>query len=154
MQKLLRLFVIFLFVLPTFGFAQLAETLADPSTNKEGKKNFWFVPEVMAERRKNRALKHIYDKSDNDPAKKQAWKTQEKILTNMYKKYKKKDREGELSKVATPKDMARIAKYAKSGPTKEIALVKNAQNQITPVSKTGHGPKQKPCHYVLKKRSP
>ena len=88
--------------------------------------NFWYVPEIWKERQKNRALKHIYDNSNNDPAKKQAWKKQESYLTHLCKKYKAAERKGNLDKVITPKDMAKLTKYAKNGNPKELALIKNS----------------------------
>ena len=75
--------------------------------------NYWYVPEVWAERQKNRTLKHIYENSNYDPIKKKAWKDQEKKLTNLCKKYKNAERKGQLDKVVTQKDMAKLTKYAK-----------------------------------------
>ena len=50
------------------------------------KKNLWFDKDLTAERKKHRALKHIYEHSNNDPAKKAAWKKQEQKLTHLYNK--------------------------------------------------------------------
>ena len=79
------------------------------------KVNLWFDKDLTAERRKFRALKHIYEHSQNDPAKKMAWKKQEQHLTNLYKKAKKKEKEGSLNCIIDQEDMARLTKFAKVG---------------------------------------
>ena len=81
------------------------------------------IPEVKEAQQKFRALKHQYDNARNDPAKRQAWKKQEGILNATYKKYRSKDKKDDLTQVTDTKDMAKLTKFAKSGPLKEIGLV-------------------------------
>lgn len=47
----------------------------------------------------------------------------------MYKKYRAKDKKDDLTRVTNAKDMAKITKFAKTGPLKEIGLVKNKQGK-------------------------
>ena len=64
--------------------------------------NLWFVEGLVSERKKHRALKHIYEHSKNDPAKREAWKNQERKLTALYKKAKKEEKEGSSNKIVSP----------------------------------------------------
>ena len=65
----------------------------------------------------------------NDPAKRQAWKDQEKKLTNLCKKARKDMKEGNSNKIVTPEEMAKLTKFAKNGCSKEISLVKDANGK-------------------------
>ena len=91
--------------------------------------NFWFVPEIKEAQQKNRALKHIYDDSGNNPKKRQEWKKQEAHLTHLCKKHRSAERKGNLDKIVSQGDMAKLTKFAKNGTNREIALIKNADNK-------------------------
>ena len=69
-------------------------------------------------------LKHIYEKSKNDPNKRRAWKSQQDKYNNTYRDYRKKENRGELDRINNTEDMSRLVKYAKQGQSREVALVK------------------------------
>ena len=80
--------------------------------------------EVRAAKKKFRIAEHAYEKSKNDPAKREAWKKEESALNKLYKKHRKIEKQGALDLVINQEDMSRIVKFAKTGPLTEIGLVK------------------------------
>lgn len=89
--------------------------------------NLWFDKDLREEKKKHRTLKHLYTNSGNDPAKRVAWKKQEQRLTTLYQKARKEKKEGNSCKITTQEDIAKLNKYAKSGPRREVALIKNPE---------------------------
>ena len=81
---------------------KLKQAYTDNSTEYEVKghpePNFWFIQKIKEAQQKNRALKHVYDNSKNDPKKRQAWKKQESLLTHLCKKHRTAERKGNLTK--------------------------------------------------------
>ena len=70
------------------------------------------------------------EKAKHDMQKRQRWKDQETKLTGLHKKYKSDDRKGNLDSIVTQEDMAKLAKFAKNGRTREIAMIKDKAGNL------------------------
>ena len=92
--------------------------------------NLWYIKELSAEKKKFRILKHAYEHAKHYMAKRTAWKDQEAKLTAMTNKARTDEKQGRSEKIVTPADIAKVTKFAKSGPSKEIALVKDRNGAL------------------------
>ena len=74
-----------------------------------------------------RALKHQFDK---DPSKRQEWKDAESNYTNTYRWHRREEKKGNLTKVVNQEDMVRLTKFAKTGRTQGVSMIKNGKGEI------------------------